>query len=49
VVSSKIFESHETKNVLDENGNSTGNVIFDKGLQDFTNYTLAVADRWFNQ
>ncbi|MCX6186996.1 MAG: NAD(P)H-dependent oxidoreductase [Bacteroidetes bacterium] len=48
VVSAKIFESHETKNVLDEHGNSTGNAIYDKGLQDFTNYTMAVADKWFN-
>jgi chromate reductase len=48
VVSSKIFESQETKNVLDENGNSTGNAMYDKGLQDFINYTIAVANRWFN-
>lgn len=48
VVSSKIFESQETKNVLDENGISVGNAMYDKGLQDFANYTLAVANRWFN-
>jgi hypothetical protein len=34
--------------VLDENGNSTGNAMYDKGLQDFANYTLAVANEWFN-
>lgn len=46
IVSPKIFESHFTKEVLDENGNSLGNAMFDKGLLDFINYNLAVAKRW---
>ncbi|MFZ4798518.1 MAG: NADPH-dependent FMN reductase [Bacteroidia bacterium] len=46
IVSPKIFESHFTKEVLDENGNSLGNAMFDKGLLDFITYNLAVAKRW---
>ncbi len=46
-VSSKIFESHYTKEVLDENGNSLGNAVYDRGLHDFLNYTLRIAGRWF--
>lgn len=48
VISPKIFESHYTKQVLDEEGNSTGNVEYDNGLQTFTDYTLRVAKRWFH-
>lgn len=46
VVSPKIFESHFTKDVLDENGNSLGNPMFDAGLNDFIQYTLRVTQRW---
>ncbi|MFN3445657.1 MAG: NAD(P)H-dependent oxidoreductase [Bacteroidia bacterium] len=46
VVSPKIFESHFTKEVLDENGNSLGNQMFDAGLNDFIQYTLRVTQRW---
>lgn len=46
IVSPKIFESHFTKEVLDENGNSLGNAMFDKGLLDFITYNLAVTERW---
>jgi chromate reductase len=45
-ISPKIFESHFTKDVLDENGNSLGNAMYDKGLLDFITYNLAVAERW---
>jgi chromate reductase, NAD(P)H dehydrogenase (quinone) len=45
-VSSKIFESHYTKEVLDENGNTLGNDLFDAGLDDFINYTIRMAERW---
>ena len=45
-ISPKIFESHFTKDVLDENGNSIGNAMYDKGLLDFINYNLNVAERW---
>lgn len=47
-VSSKIFESHFTKEVLDEDGNSLGNAQFDAGLNDFISYTLRMAERWRN-
>jgi len=46
VVSSKIFESHFTKEVLDENGVSLGNAIYDAGLDDFIHYTLRITKRW---
>jgi chromate reductase len=45
-ISPKIFESHFTKEVLDENGISQGNAIFDKGLIDFMEYNLQIAHRW---
>lgn len=45
-VSAKIFESHFTKEVLDEAGNSLGNTQFDAGLDDFIRYTLRVTERW---
>ncbi|MBJ7427452.1 MAG: NAD(P)H-dependent oxidoreductase [Bacteroidia bacterium] len=47
-VSPKIFESHFTKEVLDESGISQGNALFDKGLVDFIDYNLKVAVRWKN-
>ena len=47
IVSSRIFESHFTKEVLDENGYSLGNALFDKGLQDFFDYTIRMGNRWF--
>lgn len=46
ISSPKIFEAHFTKEVLDTNGNSLGNQLFDKGLSDFVEYNLAVAQRW---
>ena len=45
-ISPKIFESHFTKDVLDENGNSLENAMYDKGLLDFINYNLEVSERW---
>ncbi len=45
-VSSKIFESHFTKEVLDETGNSLGNKEYDNGMNDFLNFTLRMANRW---
>jgi chromate reductase len=47
-VSPKIFESHYTKEVLDEQGNSLGNEMYDAGLDDFIRYTLKMAERWIN-
>jgi chromate reductase len=45
-VSSKIFESHFTKECLDENGNSLGNTAYDTGMEKFVNYTINSAKRW---
>jgi chromate reductase len=45
-ISPKIFESHFTKDVLDENGNSLENAMYDKGLLDFISYNLEVSERW---
>ncbi|OYU94604.1 MAG: flavoprotein [Bacteroidetes bacterium B1(2017)] len=47
IISSKIFESHFTKEVLTIDGQSLGNEMYDKGLLDFCNYTLKLAERWF--
>ncbi|MES2559322.1 MAG: NAD(P)H-dependent oxidoreductase [Bacteroidota bacterium] len=45
-VSSKIFEAHYTKAVLDEDGNPLGNDLFNAGLEDFIGYTIRMAQRW---
>lgn len=49
VVSPKLFESHFTKDVLDENGVSQGNVMYDHGLASFIAYTNQIAERWFRK
>lgn len=46
IVSPRIFEAHFIKDVLDEVGNSLGNIQFDQGLIDFADYTIRVANRW---
>lgn len=46
VVAAKIFESHYTKEVLNENGISQGNTQYDNGLNDFVNYTLRITGKW---
>lgn len=45
-VSAKIFEAHDTKEVLDESGRSKGNAEFDKGLQSFVDFTRRMSLRW---
>lgn len=47
IVSSRIFEAHFVKEVLNESGESLGNPMFDKGLNDFCDYTIRIANRWF--
>lgn len=47
VVSAKIFESHYTKEVLDEDGRFLGNEMYKAGMLDFCNYTIKIAERWF--
>lgn len=47
VVSPKLFESHYTKDVLDEYGHLIqANPEYEKGLKNFTDYTLKLAARW---
>jgi chromate reductase, NAD(P)H dehydrogenase (quinone) len=46
IVSPKLFESHDTGTNLTEEGTSTGNAIYEKGMQDFLDYTLHIARRW---
>lgn len=46
VVSPKLFESHFTKEVIDERGNLLGNALFDKGINDFVDYNIRVTKRW---
>jgi chromate reductase len=48
VVSPKIFESHFTKEVIDESGNLQGNALYNKGIIDFVDYNIRVAKRWKN-
>lgn len=45
-VSARIFEAHYVKEVLDEEGESKGNVEFDTGLKVFINYTRRMVQRW---
>lgn len=47
IVSPKIFESHFTKEVLNANGESLGNLQYDAHLEGFCEYTLKIAGRWF--
>lgn len=46
VVSPKIFESHETSKNLNAEGDSEGNDIYEKGVRDFVNFTLRIAQQW---
>lgn len=45
-VSAKMFESQFSSQVVDEEGNSLGNLEYDKGLANFVNYNLNVAKKW---
>jgi chromate reductase, NAD(P)H dehydrogenase (quinone) len=46
VISTRMYESHETGVNLDENGESTGNQIFENSVKAFTDYSLTIAKRW---
>lgn len=46
IVSPRLFESHYTKDVLDEEGNLLGNAEYEKGLTGFVAYTHRMATRW---
>lgn len=46
LVSPKIFEAHEVGLNLDTLSKSTGNPIFNKGVEDFISYTIRFFNRW---
>ncbi|MCU0392600.1 MAG: NADPH-dependent oxidoreductase, partial [Thermoflexibacter sp.] len=46
IVSPKVYESHDTDKNVDENGNSLGNVLYDKSLAQFIDYSLQIATRF---
>ena len=46
IVSPKIYESHETgKNILDD-FKSSGNIVFEAGVLNFVQYSLALTNKW---
>lgn len=49
LTSPKAFESQFTRMVLDEEGNSLGNIEYDKGLNAFADYSVELATRWGGQ
>jgi chromate reductase, NAD(P)H dehydrogenase (quinone) len=46
VISPRVYESHETGVNVDENGESTGNQIFENSVKAFVDYSLVIAKRW---
>lgn len=46
IVSPKLYESHETHQNLDENGQFIGHPVYEKTARAFMDYTLNVAQRW---
>ncbi len=49
VVSPRIFESHETQNNLDEEGNPKPDTVYLRGMIGFLDYTFVIAKRWFRE
>lgn len=47
VVSPKIFESHDTRKNLDEDGNFIGVEVYQKTMTDFLDYSVKITERWF--
>jgi chromate reductase len=46
IVSSRIFESHFTRDVLTEDGVILDNEMYEKGVDAFITYALRTTDRW---
>ncbi len=46
MVSAKMFESQFTQEVIDEEGNSKGNIQYDDGLNAFVDYSLAMQSKF---
>jgi len=47
IVSPKIFEAHEVGKNVEENFQSTGNLNFEAGVEEFVQYSVQIAARWF--
>ncbi|MCS6969323.1 MAG: NAD(P)H-dependent oxidoreductase [Cytophagales bacterium] len=47
VIAPRIFESHETDQMLDAEGNFKGTPAYLKGVEAFLEYSLRIAQRWF--
>lgn len=47
VVSPRVYESHDTPKNVDEDGQSSGNEVFDRSANAFVDYALKIAQRWF--
>ncbi|WP_448520384.1 NADPH-dependent FMN reductase [Rhodoflexus sp.] len=47
VIAPRIFESHETNQMLDADGNFVGAEAYSKGAEAFVEYSLRIAQRWF--
>ncbi len=47
VIAPRIFESHETDQMLDADGNFIGSEAYIKGATAFVEYALRIAQRWF--
>ena len=46
IVSPKFFESHETQQNIDTEGQSMGNEFYDSTVDKFLDYTLTIAGQW---
>ena len=49
VVSPKIFESQETPQTVDEDGNLLENSFYNKGIEEYVSYSLKIASQWFGE
>lgn len=48
VVSSKIFESQFTQNCVDLSGKLLDNEGYNQGLKNYLDFTIKIANKWFN-
>ena len=48
VVSPKIFESQFTQDCVDKNGQLLSNETYNQGLENYVDFTIKIAKKWFN-
>lgn len=48
VVSPKIFESQFTQDCVDTNGQLLSNETYNQGLENYVDFTIKIAKKWFN-